>query len=41
MTTSKGVEINEILKDLKEKNLLAPLAMLEKDTLATLEVNFY
>lgn len=38
MTTSKGVELNEILKDLKEKKILA---MLEKDTLATLEVNFY
>ena len=38
MTTSKGVELTEILKDLKEKKILA---MLEKDTLATLEVNFY
>lgn len=38
MTTSKGVELNEILKDLKEKKILV---MLEKDTLATLEVNFY
>ena len=38
MTTSKGVELNEILKDLKEKKILA---MLEKDTLTTLEVNFY